>query len=290
MKESISSFQNRWNKFSDREVIDQKYHYVSLGVGTGDKDNHILRRLYKHNNCIRYFPIDMSSMMLRTGVQKATNDIPLKGSHVLPIQIDFSFQNNINELRNLLDQIDNDFPILFSLLGNTLANFPEDTELLQILSRLMRNGDKLLLEVATTEDLSQQAAEQAAREYANASSFKRFVTSALLQYTDLHIDFDCVQFEGSIEPNGNAIFIKVFYRNSTGKTISVMLPDREHVDFQEGDTIRLLTTRKYTSKGINRILSDCKFRTNSRTSSRLIGRNKHGFGMDLILLSMETDQ
>lgn len=287
MRDSISSFNKRWNALSDKDITEQKYHYVSLGVGTGDKDNDILKRLYDSNISVRYFPVDMSSTMLRLGVQNATRGIPLKGNHILPVQIDFSFRNNITELRNLLDQVDGNDSILFSLLGNTLANFQDDTELLQNLSKLMRSGDKLLLEVATTEELNEEVVAEAAKEYANASSFKKFVTSTLFQYTDLHIDFESICFEGSIEPGNKAIFIKVLYRNSAREIISVMLPDREPIEFKEGDTIRLLTTRKYTSVGINKVISDSKLRVISSSSSLLGGRNKYGFGLDLILLVKE---
>ena len=295
MSDGTSSFNERWNNIYEIEFTKQKYHYVSLGVGTGDKDNKILKRLYTINNNIRYFPVDMSSTMLRLGVHNATKDIPLKGSHVLPIQIDFSIERNITELRNLLNRIDNDDSILFSLLGNTLANFPDDIKLLETISKLMRTGDKLLLEVATTEELNEEAAAAAAKEYANASSFKRFVTSSLLQYTNMNIDFTNVCFEGSIEPCNfedlikpcnKALFVKVLYRNISQETIYIMLPDWETVEFKHGDTIRLFTTRKYSAKGLDGIISECKLRKINNSKSLLGDRNnKYNFGIDLILLT-----
>jgi L-histidine N-alpha-methyltransferase len=295
MSDGTSSFNTRWKDICNEEFTKQKYHYVSLGVGIGDKDNEILKRLYSSNNSIRYFPVDMSSTMLRLGVRNATKDILLKGSHVLPIQIDFSVESNIIELRKLLDRVDNGNPILFSLLGNTLANFPDDIGLLQTISKLMQTGDKLLLEVATTEELNEEAAAAAAKEYANASSFKKFVTSTLLQYTNMNINFVNVCFEGSIEPSNfedsidsfnKALFIKVLYRNSSEETISIMLPDWETVEFREGDTIRLLTTRKYSANGLDKIISESKLKkiTNSRS---LLGsrNNRYGFGINLIVLT-----
>ncbi|NJL81754.1 MAG: hypothetical protein HC917_28820, partial [Richelia sp. SM2_1_7] len=62
-------------------------------------------------------------------------------------------------------------PVLFSLLGNTLANFENDTEVLQILSKLMRSEDKFLIEVAATKDLNHQALQDAVNEYDNSKSF-----------------------------------------------------------------------------------------------------------------------
>lgn len=289
MSDGISSFNKRWNNIFNGSFTTDKFHYVSLGVGTGDKDNEILKHLYSSNNSIRYFPVDMSSTMLRLGVQNATKDIPLKGSHVLPIQIDFSIKSNAIELRKLLDQVDNDDPILFSLLGNTLANFPDDTELLQAISKLMRSGDKLLLEVATTEEVNEEAAEAAAKEYATAVSFKKFVTSTLVQYTNMRIDFENICFEGSIEPSNKSLFIKILYRNKSDKTSYLMLPDWENVEFKQGDTIRLLTTRKYSSEGLNQIISDAKFKKVNNSKDLFTGRNKYSFGIELVLLRKEFE-
>ena len=89
MKESIESFRYRWHQVHANHIKDQKYHYVSLGVGTGEKDQHILSLLFNANPDLLYFPVDMSSEMLRLGVQRATRSSQLQGSHVLPIQVVF---------------------------------------------------------------------------------------------------------------------------------------------------------------------------------------------------------
>ncbi len=287
MKESIESFRYRWHQIHSNNIRDQKYHYVSLGVGTGEKDQHILSLLLNSNPDLLYFPVDMSSEMLRLGVQRATRGSQLQGSHVLPIQVDFSIERNVDELRKLLDKVINDSPVLFSLLGNTLANSQRDTELLQSLSKLMRPEDRLLLELATTEDLSEEIAQKAAKEYAKTRSFKEFVTSALLQNTDLHIDLNSVCFEGCIEAD-RGILIKIFYRNLTGNKIEVVLPDRSVMNFEDQDTIRLLLTRKYTFNGIDKTISDSKLVLVDRLHTVLEPRLKNGFGMDLILLASDS--
>jgi L-histidine Nalpha-methyltransferase len=209
MKESIESFRYRWQQIESNLDVG-KYHYVSLGVGTGEKDRDILSCLLNTHPDLLYFPIDMSSQMLRMGVQGATKGLGLKGNRVLPFQLDFSTNKNILELRKLLERVVGDSPILFSLLGNTLANFQQDTELLQTLSKLMRQHDKMLIEVAATDDLSDEVAQEAMSEYANSKSFKEFVTSALLQNTDIQIDLNNVVFHSFMEAD-KAISIKVVY-------------------------------------------------------------------------------
>jgi len=67
--------------------------------------------------------------------------------------------------------------------------------------------------------------------------------------------------------------------------VKITLPDRTTVDFPPEDTIRLLLTRKYASKGINTLLRDCGFSLLSRERSIFDpGRNRLNFGMELMLL------
>jgi hypothetical protein len=151
----------------------------------------------------------------------------------------------------------------------------------------MRRDDQLIIEVATTENLSEEAAQKAAQEYAKTRSFTEFVTSALLQNTDLHIDLNSVFFEGSIEGD-KAILIKILYRNLTGNKIFVTLPDRSIMDFEDKDTIRLLLTRKYSSHSIKKSISDSNLFLVDSLNTPWEPRYKNGFGMDLILLAPQS--
>jgi L-histidine Nalpha-methyltransferase len=100
----------------------------------------------------------------------------------------------------------------------------------------MRDKDLLLIEVAATKELDNQTIQAAAAEYAKIESFKKFVTSALLQNTDLHIDLGNLIFRPSVEEN-KAILIKVIYRNLTKETLRVMLPDWSYTDFLNTDLV-----------------------------------------------------
>ncbi|MGD1857981.1 MAG: L-histidine N(alpha)-methyltransferase [Leptolyngbyaceae cyanobacterium] len=242
MTGSIRSFRSRWRELHESNIAKKKFHYVSLGVGTGKKDRNVIADLLIDNPDLLFFPVDMSSTMLRMAIQEVMQIDSLKGSQILPIQLDFSDTERIRNLRDLIDQLVPDAPILFSLLGNTLANFQYDEKLLRILSRLVRKDDLLLIEVASTKRLDEQIAQQAAREYANTESFRKFVASALLQNTNLHIDLASVLFKSSVE-NDKSILIKIIYQNTTGENLSVMLPDWSSMDLVANDTIRLLLTR-----------------------------------------------
>ena len=156
MNQSIRNFSSLWDQA--RASLDpQNYHYVSLGVGSGEKDGLILRDLHPMNAGLYYFPVDMSPEMLRMGGREAMKNTQVERSKLLPVQIDFSLDENAAELRDLLDRILGDAPILFSLLGNTLSNFEYDVSLLSTISLLIKPKDRLLLEVAFTDSLSDEA-------------------------------------------------------------------------------------------------------------------------------------
>lgn len=291
MTGSIRSFKSRWRELHETHVATKQFHYVSLGVGTGQKDRDIVEGLLVDHPDLIYFPVDMSSTMLRMAIQEVTEIERLKGSQVLPIQIDFSDERRIDDLRDLVDKLAPDAPILFSLLGNTLANFQDDEKLMRILSKLMRDDDLLLVEVASTKKLDEELSQEAAREYGTPESFKRFAASALLQNTNLHIDMNSILFRASVEDD-KAILVKVIYQNTTGENISVMLPDWSSMELIDNDTIRVLLTRKYTQKGIENIiikngLSVLERKTSGFTGSSFTGRNPN-FGIDLLLVTRSS--
>jgi len=283
MKESIDTFANRFAHIFSC-IGRQKYHYVSLGVGTGCKDRQILTELCKIHPGLCYFPVDMSPEMLRIGTQEAIKGIPGEHCKVLPIQIDFSLLRNVEGSRHLFNQAVGDEPILFSLLGNTLANFEGDITLLKTIANLLRPQDRLMLEVAYTDMLSADTVQEAIEEYSRSRAFRKFVTSALLQNTNLCISLEDVSFAGSIESD-RAIQIKVLYRNQTGASTKILLPDRSEIAFPVEDTIRLYLTRKYTSYGIETLLDKCGFLPLAQKESIFSATpSPFNFGMSVMLL------
>jgi L-histidine N-alpha-methyltransferase len=289
MKESIETFPQRFTRMF-YEIEQQKYHYVSLGVGTGHKDRQMLLALYRTHPELFYIPVDMSSEMLIKGVQEALKGIPIDHRKVLPVQIDFSLQRNVEETRHLLDQIVGDEPLLFSLLGNTLANFEEDTTLLQTIAGFLRPQDRLMLEVAYTDILSADAVQGAIEEYSRSRAFKEFVTSALLQNTNLCIDTEDISFYGSIDED-KSIQIKVLYQNKVGASTKIVLPDRSEIDFPVEDTIRLYLTRKYTDHGIEALLDTCGFQLLTQERSIFPSLcSSPRFGMAAMLLHLSPPQ
>jgi L-histidine Nalpha-methyltransferase len=280
MKEGIDSFSERWDKVKGELLKGPRFHYASLGVGTGEKDAHILHDLSKLDGEFCYFPIDMSAEMLRIGVKHSTAGLRGRGPQTYPIQIDFSDRRHLDRLKLLIVRTVADEPVLFSILGNTIGNFFDDAEIFQNLARLLRRQDMLLVELAYTEVANDDTAALAADEYEGSERFRLFVTSALLHNTDLPIDLTRVKIVPKIE-EGRAISLRVLYTSSP-KGEDFTLPNRSKVPFPRGDTIRILLTRKYTRAGIASLHKDAGCFAHSECYERF-SRDRY-FGTALHLL------
>jgi SAM-dependent methyltransferase len=253
MWQSNKSFRERWHRLTPALPKNSTMHYVSLGIGTGEKDAHILADLAELNQKFYYFPVDMSGDLLELGVKTSVERLRGRRYVVYPIQLDFSTKHSLTELSELIRRCVGEEPILFSILGNTIANFTDDTDMLKNIVQMLRPQDRLLLEVAYSETANEDIANRAAGEYQRSEQFKVFVTSALLQNTDLPIELNRVDIIPAVEKEGRAISLKIVY-NSIPEGEQITLPDRLKVTFPNNDTIRIYLTRKYTKDGISSLI------------------------------------
>jgi len=238
-----------------------------------------------HPELPNYFAVDMSAEMLRLHYEAhAETDRAIRG--MVPIKLDFSLDANIKLLRTFLDEVlGRDTPILFGLLGNTLANFSDDREtLLQLATGLLTHDeDLLLLELATSLTINESAAKKAEREYRRSPQFKNWVTSALITHTDLSVDTDRLTWFPSVDEE-RALVLKVAYANPA-KT-KVMLVDGQSFAFPAKDTIRLELTRKYKPDAIVDLTSGASLRSHARHKTTL----DDGFGLELVLAGRVSDR
>jgi uncharacterized SAM-dependent methyltransferase len=287
MKAGTESFLRHWRKIKPH-VDAGGFHFVSLGVGTGVKDRTILDDLRRNNRGIFYIPVDMSSEMLRLGTMEPVRGARFPMAQVLPVQLDFSIADNMDELGQMLARLVGDDPILYTLTGNTLANFESDEEALATITQMLRPQDRLLLEVATTNRLDQEAADAAADEYHQTRAFAEFVTSALRYNTDLKIDNDRVKFRGEVEDD-DALRVKIVWQNDTGEEILMGLPDHTEVTLPVGDTILLYTTRKFSTERLKKLTVACDLTPVEHAHSQFRHtRRPTPFGLDLLLLAPGT--
>jgi uncharacterized SAM-dependent methyltransferase len=178
-----------------------------------------------------------------------------------------------------------DAPILYSLLGNTVANTDDDADLLTLLGELLRPQDRLLLEVSTTSDLSDEALREAWGEYANSEAYRIHATSALGQFTDLTIDNRMLVFESFVEDD-RAIRIETRYQNSTGQPMTVALPNRATINFAVDEAIRVTLARKYLLSGVDALIGEAGLtRVNDRLTQPSKRSRRPAFSRDLLLLA-----
>jgi len=285
MKESLRNFKYSWRQVQPG-LDGNRWHYVSLGVGNGQKDHIMLEHLNALHPRMTYVPVDMSADMLGLGSRETSNVVGF--DRTIPIQLDISNAQNLVELKRLLRHLFGDEPILFGLLGNTMANFDTDEVLLRSLSDLLRPQDRFLLEVATTTSVADELAQAAAEEYVSSRFFREFVTSSLLHHTDLTIDMDSVEFHGSVEAIGRALRIEVRYHNKTGETIRMTLPSREVINFAAGQSVQVYLTRKYSSQGLQKIIDRVGL-VKVITTEDQPDERRRTFGVDLLLLANDPN-
>ncbi len=129
----MEGFADMWRALARSEGNELPAVYVSLGPGTGEKDLTVLTSLMATVQEPTYIPVDMSAEMLRLQL-RARGDAAGSLQRMVAVKLDFSVAANLRKLRVFLDRIVGEgTPILFSLLGNTLANFPDDQKLLKSL-------------------------------------------------------------------------------------------------------------------------------------------------------------
>lgn len=287
MKAGTESFLRHWRKVKPH-VDKGGFHLVSLGIGTGVKDRTILEDMRRNNKDMLYIPVDMSSEMLRMGTVEPVRRAKFPMAQVVPVQLDFSIEDNLEELAQLLARLVGNEPLLYTLTGNTLANFDNDEELLQLITDTLRPQDRLLLEVASTTRLDEETAKAAADEYHQTRAFAEFVTSALRYNTDLKIDNERVKFIGEVQDE-DALLVKILWQNDTDEEIRMGLPDHTEVVLPVGDTIRLYTTRKYSTARLKRLTAACKLTPVAAIQSQFRHtRRPNPFGLELLLLAPES--
>jgi uncharacterized SAM-dependent methyltransferase len=287
MKAGTESFLRHWRKVKPH-VDKAGFHLVSLGIGTGVKDRTIIEDMRRNNRDMFYIPVDMSSEMLRMGALEPVRGARFPMAQVLPVQLDFSIADNMTELSQMLNRLVGKEPLFYTLTGNTLANFDNDEELLEVITRVLRPQDRLLLEVASTTRLDEETAKAAADEYHQTRAFAEFVTSALRYNTDLKIDNERVKFIGEVEDD-DALLVKILWQNDTDEQISMGLPDHTEVLLPVGDTIRLYTTRKYSTTRLKKLTTACNLTPIEAIQSQFrYTRRPNPFGLELLLLAPES--
>lgn len=249
----IRTFHRRWRPL--RRHLTARYHYISIGPGTGEKDQTILQHLQSlaGDDAIAYIPVDISPDLLRNSLSVSMRGIDDQRVAAIPVELDVNSDDGVRGLRTIIDAVRGETPVLVSVLGNTLANFDDDHAVLSRLALLLPDErDRCLLELATTDQVTSQTAALAAVEYQGSPSFIRFAIAALREYTDL--DLDAGHVTSSAEISDQTIKITTRFVADESRTVEVKNGDR--FALARGETIRLYVSRKYTRTALEALVAD----------------------------------
>ena len=281
-RQSVESFAHRWQGLRTGMPA-EPCHYVSLGPGDGRKDGVLLEDLSRLNADLCYLPVDASEELLHLAVRGLIRRLSLPTDRVLSLPWDFAMAESVSALRRLLDELFGPTPVLFSLLGNTLAHFDDDVAVLRrFATGLLRPGDRLLLEVEVTMGLDDGLVVDAVAEYEHSSAFGEFVAAGLRTHTDLLVDQSSVELLGAVEAD-RALVVKTAYRNRTDADVLITLPNLSDVRFAPDDTIRLALTRKYSPEGLSTLLHEAGLVVTADACTGTGGP----FGLALLMLAVE---
>jgi L-histidine Nalpha-methyltransferase len=249
----IKTFPQRWSSL--QQQVTHPIHYLSIGPGTGEKDNLILKYLQElaadRSEPLVYMPVDISADLLKMSFDQSMKDIDERRIELVPMELDISAKDAIKTLNTLRPAFPGGGGVLVSVLGNTIANFRDDHSILNHLSHLLTGSDDvLLLELATTTAATEELAEIAEEEYEGSTSFRDFVMAALSQYTDCIPSSGEVTWEATVK-KGRLEITTLFVSE---KDLVIHLTDGDTINLKAGETIKLYKSRKYTTDALTLLL------------------------------------
>lgn len=237
--------------------------FVSIGVGNGEKEKILLKKIVIKNLTetgipeeisIFYYPVDISSGLIEIALEKV-RDLPVGKKGIV------GFIEDLSSLKKHWR-----LPILFSILGNTFCNYDPEY-ILKLVYDNLEEGDLFffdanLFPASDPYEETSSATKQvlATKNILNTYASKEnalFNMYPLLQYGMVPEDFD---FELLLANTDSRI--GKLYR--TRKTLNILRGSSlkigpNNINFKEGDVIRMGFTYKYTYGQILSFLDIYKF-------------------------------
>lgn len=269
-----------------KQLINDNFYwldYLSLGVGTGDKDSSIMAN--STNKEVRYFPVDISMPMISEGVCNVLKRHPKIRKSTFPIQIDFSNRADLNKISNAIRQSSGERRTrLVSVLGNTIANFDNDRLVLKnIVDTLLNEGDRIIFELATMNDDNLSLAKTEAEIEYSSVVFKDFAQQSLKHAVSLskYSDWD-KRIVALADYKVDLQHMEIEVRMGISKSTKMYFHSGNQVGGNENPRdIRLYLSRKYTSEGIGKLLSWAGLHLIDQKSC--LYNNDVGFGCAIII-------
>lgn len=164
-------------------VHSDSLNVIDLGCGDGKKAAFLIDKM-RDRKKVRYYPIDISSYMVKTAINNVRH---LENAEIVDVGWNISDFENLQNISRLFDK-KNFKNNLFLLLGNTLGNF-EIHELLYELSSSMQEGDFLLIGNGLNNENVEEDIVRACKENPGFERFFRYIPLQLgLSREDVSFD------------------------------------------------------------------------------------------------------
>lgn len=288
MRENLRQFPNNIEQLAEY-VDEERYNFVSLGVGEGSKDKSIIEKFFgigkssKPRNDFYYLAVDMSLDMLMT----ATREIQQLPSHRrIAIQRNIETKDGMEEIARIANELGKDKPLLYGFIGNTIANVDDPEQVLDNIVQVMNSDDLLLFEAQIINDSILETAEResiirlAEREY-EPKAFQKFALSALLQNSDLTVEpnqkDNCYRVRGDLKncKHGIILEIECSFVNNTDENVYLTFSTGDNITLCRGDTISLYRSQKFTQTALENFVRSMQL--NILNKSVYLNNNGTGF-------------
>lgn len=134
----------RWN------LCDAFESFISFGPGDGITDAAILDHLLVARESFQYLPVDISLALLTHTIAWLPRRIPRIRPFLSVTPLHADFEDQLDGVLQKIASVPAPRPALLGLMGNTLGNLERgETDFLDKVGNWMRDGDRLLFEVAT---------------------------------------------------------------------------------------------------------------------------------------------
>lgn len=224
------------------------FELVELGAGDATKSIHLLRRLLAENATFTYYPIDISSNVIKHLETK------------LPLQLPGLKVKGLNgEYFEMLERQkrDSSKPKIVLFLGSNIGNIPADgvEGFCNELRSHLNTGDLALIGF----DLKKDPRTILAAYNDKGGITKRFNLNLLRRINDeLGADFDLDKFEHYPVYDPGTGACKSYLVSLAEQRVCV--GDTECFDFKEGEPIHTEISQKYTVEQTNEIAGKCGFK------------------------------
>lgn len=271
MSENIHEFTQYANPLFSH-IDKQSFNFVSLGVGEGSKDDHIISDFFCQSETNQprvdflYIPVDMSLEMIRLAIRKIHRLLP---TNRIAIQRDIESPGSMAEIASIAKTLGQQRPILYSFVGNTISNVESPGDVLGNIAAIMHDNDLLLFEArivhpsALEPENLEKTLNSVIEDYKDGA-FRDFALSALLQWTDLSMNtekreqfYTVSSFVGDYAAE-KIIEVHCSFKNTSVNPITIRLSTDETV-LQPEECIRLYRSRKFTPDSLGNLVRNSGF-------------------------------